>query len=201
MQRPAGSGANVEYAGSCSILPGDGNDAVDVTGLVVNGSLKVDDATGQTTLAMTSLDVYGDFIVFTDQLNDQVTISATNTRRTMHIVTEGGADSVNVSAIANLLLMDTGSANDDVHVSSSNTKELNVQLGTGDDSLDILSDYTDVLKVYGNIGNDALLVRNTRALDAYFFGDGGTDTYRDSTLLPNSIRSLYKYSVERNERI
>jgi hypothetical protein len=94
--------------------------------------------------------------------------------------TEGGDDSINISAIANRLVMDTGAGRDDVHISSSNTGELNIQLGLDNDNLDLMSDYTNLLIAHGSSGDDLFLVRNTRAIDAYFHGEAGTDTYQDS---------------------
>lgn len=201
VRRPPSSAANVEYAGSYFMLPGDGDDSLNVTGLVVGGSLTVDDATGVTTLNMTSMGVGVNFSVFTDQLNDQINISATNTHQTLNIVTEGGADYVNVSAIADLFLLNTGAANDDVHISSASIDELSLQLGLGNDALDLLNVYSSVLTARGSNGNDTFLARNVNAVDAFFYGDADFDTWRDSRALPNNIRNLQRFTIERFERL
>jgi hypothetical protein len=202
VQRPAGSGENVEYAANLTVLPGNGNDAIDVEGLIVDDNLVIDDATGALNANLRSMDVHANFSMFTDQAADRVEISATNTHGELLIVTEGGEDFINVSAIANRLRINSGSENDQVRVASSNLDTLYTQLGTGADSLELLSVYTHQrIDALGNNGNDTFLVRNTQAIDAYFYGDADFDTFRDSSLLPNNIQNLRKFSIEQNQRV
>lgn len=201
IQRPTASGENVEYFSDFAVRPGNGNDLIDVEGLIVDNNLVIDDATGALNANLRSMDVHGNFSIFTDQAADRVEISATNTQGELLIVTEGGADFINVSAIANRLRINSGSENDQVRVASANVDSLFTQLGAGADSLELLGAFTNRIDAFGSDGDDVFLVRSTRAIDASFFGDAGFDTYRDSNLLPNNIQNLRRFSIERNQRL
>lgn len=201
MERPAGSGANVEFAGQLTILPGGGNDTVSVLGLVVDDNLVIDDAAGRARVFINSMDVNLDFIVVTDVLVDRVEIVNTSVDERLFISTIDGNDNVNVSAIADRLVVDVGAGHDTLTVNNSNTRVAHLQLGIGSDDLDLLSAFTDVVSAFGNDGDDVFLVRNTRAIDAFFYGEAGFDIYRESSALPNNITRLRKFTIERNERV
>lgn len=200
LDRPTGSGANVEYGGVFSILPGAGTDGVSITGLVVDDNLVINDSSNATSVTINSMDVQGSLFFTSANFSDDVTITNTNVRNTLSIVSQAGYDTINVSAIAGRLDLNSGLGNDDVHISQSNIGVISAVLGGGHDELDLLSNTTNRIFAFGGDGDDLFLVRNTRAIDAVFNGEGGTDTYQDTALLPNSISNLDLISIERRQR-
>ena len=200
LDRPCGSGANVEYGGVFSVFTGAGTDGVSITGLVVDDNLVLNDASNAHSVDINSMDVDGSLFYSSANFTDLVTIRNTNVRDTLSIVSRGGFDTINVSAIAGRLELDTGLGNDDVHISQSNIGVISAVLGGGADQLDLLSNTTNRIFGFGGDGDDLFLVRNTRAIDAVFNGEAGTDTYQDSLLLPNNISDLDLISIERRQR-
>jgi hypothetical protein len=199
IDRPAGSTANVEYGGLFQVFPGAGGDNLSVNGLVVDDNMVVTDGSGVASMTFNAMDVHGNLTITTANLSDSLTVQNTNVRNTLSVVAQGGFDSVSISAIADRLTINAGAGNDDVHVSQANVNVLTAILAAGHDQLDLLSDTTDQIFAYGGDGNDLFLVRNTRAIDAFFNGDAGEDTYRDSLLLPNNISNLHRTSIEHVE--
>jgi hypothetical protein len=201
LERPSGSTANVEYAGLFQVLPGAGNDSVSITGLVVDDNMVVTDGSGIANVSINSMDVHGNLTITTANLADTIGIQNTNVRNTLTVVSQGGYDSLTLSAIADNLTVNAGGGNDEVHVSSANIGVLRAFMGTGTDHLDLLSDTTDQIFAYGSDGNDLFQVRNTRAIDAFFNGDAGDDTYEDSLLLANNISNLQRNSIEHVQHV
>jgi hypothetical protein len=196
LDRPSGSTANVEYGGLFQLFTGAGADSVSINGLVVDDNMVVTDGSGAANVSITNMDVHGNLTLTTANLADSISIQNTNVQNTLTINSQGGYDNLSVSAIADRLAIYSGAGNDQVHVSSANVNVLNAALGAGADQLDLLSDTTNKIFAYGGDGDDLFLVRNTRAVDAYFNGDAGDDTYQDSLLLPNNITNLHRSSIE-----
>lgn len=196
LDRPSGSTANVEYGGLFQLFTGAGADSVSINGLVVDDNMVVTDGSGAANVSITNMDVHGNLTLTTANLADSIGIQNTNVQNTLTVNSQGGYDNLSVSAIADRLAIYSGAGNDQVHVSSANVNVLNAALGAGADQLDLLSDTTNRIFAYGGDGDDLFLVRNTRAIDAYFNGDAGDDTYQDSLLLPNNITNLHRSSIE-----
>jgi hypothetical protein len=201
LDRPAGSTANVEYGGLFQVFGGVGTDSLSINGLVVDDNMVVTDASGAASISVTNMDVHGSLTITTANFADSIGIQNTNVRDTLTVNSQGGYDSLAISAIADQLVINAGSGNDDVHVSSSNVNELSAFLGAGADQLDLLSDTTNKIFAFGSDGNDLFLVRNTRAIDAFFNGDAGDDTYKDSLILPNNITNLHRDSIEHVQHV
>lgn len=201
MDRPAGSGANVEYGGFLNLIPGGHNDSVNITGLVVDDNMAISDPGGATTVSINSMDVHGTLTVTTQASIDSVTIQNTNVRNVLAVVSGGGDDDLSLSAIADHMDIVAGAGNDDVHVNQANVNLLTPKLGLGADELDILSSFLDTVDAFGSDGNDLFLVRNTRIIDALFNGEAGFDTFQDSAALPNNIGNLDLVSIERRQRL
>lgn len=201
IERPAGSTANVEYGGLFQVLLGAGTDSLSINGLVVDDNMVATDGAGDGSISITNMDVHGNLTLTTSNYADSIGIQNTNVHNVLTVVSQGGYDTLTISAIADQLNINSGGGNDDVHISSANVGVLNVVLGTGADQLDLLSTTTDEIFAYGSDGNDLFLVRNTRAIDALFNGEAGEDTYRDSLLLPNNIGDLELISIENEEHL
>jgi hypothetical protein len=196
LDRPSGSTANVEYNGLFQVFAGVGVDSMSVNGLVVDDNMVVTDGSGAASISINSMDVHGNLTVTTANIGDSIGIQNTNVHNTLTVNSQGGFDTLTLSAIADRMTINSGAGNDDVHVSSSNVNVLTATLGTGADQLDLLSDTTNRIFAFGGDGDDLFLVRNTRAIDAFFNGDAGEDTYQDSLLLPNNISNLQRNSIE-----
>lgn len=201
LDRPSGSTANVEYSGLFQMFAGAGTDSISINGLVVDDNMVVSDAGGNASISINAMDVHGSLTITTANLADSIGIQNTNVRNTLTVNSQGGFDTLTVSAIADNLTINAGAGNDDVHVSSSNVNVLTAVLGVGADQLDLLSATTEEIFAHGGDGDDLFLVRNTRAIDAFFNGDAGEDTYRDSLLLPNNISNLHRNSIEHVEHV
>jgi len=201
LDRPAGSTANVEYGGLFQVFGGAGTDSLSINGLVVDDNMVVTDGSGAASISITNMDVHGSLTITTANVGDSIGMQNTNVRNTLTVNSQGGYDSLTISAIADRLVINSDAGNDDVHVSSANVNVLTAVLGTGDDQLDLLSDTTNKIFAYGSDGNDLFLVRNTRAIDAFFNGDAGDDTYKDSLILPNNITNLHRDSIEHVQHV
>jgi hypothetical protein len=199
--RPTGSGANVEYSGLLRIWPGYGNDTVDLQGLVVDDDMVITDAQGTGSININNMDVHGSLTITTGNSADSIGVQNTNVHNTFLVVSQGGNDTVNISAIASTLTINSGTGDDGVHVSSANVNALNAFMGPGNDQLDLLSDTTNQINGFGNDNNDLFLVRNTRAVDAFFYGEAGDDTYEDSLALPNNISHLHLFTIEHQQHV
>jgi hypothetical protein len=180
LQRPFGGSQNVDYGGNLSIVPDQGDDVVDILGMVVDGNLTVDDAAGRLYLVARSLDVHGDCQITSGNLADSVEFSATNVRNQLSINTGAGDDRVRVSAIA---------------------KSLRAQLGSGNDGFDLISANIESTTVSGGDGNDVFFARYAYGDAATFFGDDGSDTFRTSRSLPNGLSSVQLQSIEATQTL
>lgn len=202
LDRPAGSGENVEYGGLFRIFAGVGEDQINIHGLVVDDNMVIAaGGGGAEDISINAMDVHGDLTITTSNFSDDIAIQNTFVRDVLTVVTQGGFDTINVSGIADRLVVDSGAGNDRVHVNAANVNVLTGVLGSGFDELDLLNLTTDQIFAYGGDGDDLFLVRNTRAIDALFDGNAGTDTYQESLLLPNNISNLKLVSIENRQTV
>lgn len=199
--RPSGSGANVEYGASLRVYLGPGDDRVSMSGLVVDGNMIVNDNSGVAHLWAKSIDVHGDLSIQTANLSDSITVRNLSVDKVFTIATQGGYDSLAISAIADRLVINAGAGNDAVHVSNSRVNVVSAALGAGADQLELLNITANKIYAHGGDGDDLFLVRTTQSTDAYFNGEAGQDTYRDFALQPNTISQLKRSSIERVQRI
>lgn len=196
MQRPAFSGANVEYFGDLSVLPGEGNDAINITGFI-SRSVTIDDKLGVLNAQITSADVYGTLKFITTNGNDNIRIAATNVRGNIEADTEGGNDFFSFFGIANDIKIHAGYGNDTVQLTSSLVDELITTLESGNDTLDLSGLTARLISVHGDDGDDFFNIVGVRASEASFFGDKNFDTYREPIVPPNEIRKLTRVGFER----
>jgi len=201
LDRPTGSVANVEYSGLFQVYPGRGTDNLSINGLLVDDNMVVNDANGAAAISMNNMDVHGDLTMTTANIGDSINIQNANIDNVLTISSQGGYDNLTISVIADRLVIDAGGGNDQVHVSSSRINVMIPVLGAGADQLDLLSDTAGKIYAYGSDGNDLFLVRNTSAVDAFFNGDAGDDTYEDSAALRNHIGHLHLNSIEHTQRV
>ena len=75
-----------------------------------------------------------------------------------------------------------------------------VQLGTGWDIVELAVVRANRLTVKGGAGNDQMSIKSTTAIDAFFAGEEGTDTFRDSLWAPNRFTTLTRTGFETIER-
>jgi hypothetical protein len=198
--RPSGSATNVEYGGLLQVLLGAGDDNSSIVGLVVQNSMIITDDSGVATQSLNSIDVHGDLTIRTANLSDSITVKNASVDKVFTVATQGGYDSLAISAMTDRLVINAGSGNDDVYVSDSKINVVSAVLGAGADQLDLLNNTAKKIFAYGGDGDDLFLVRNTQCTDAYFNGEAGQDTYQDSLLLPNSITNLRRSTIERVQR-
>lgn len=188
----------VEYFGSLTVQTGTGVDTADITGLGVGNNFLLDKPSGQLDAALTSVrvDSYAD--IFTEEGADDIVLTDVDVYRDLTIASGAGADLIDVArSAADRMFIDSGWEEDDVLVANVALRVLDVRLGQGDDYLDLLSVDADAIYAKGDDGNDLFIVRDTQALDAYFYGDAGFDTFRTSSTQPNSIARLRRFSFER----
>jgi hypothetical protein len=196
IQRPAFSGANVEYFGDLSILPGEGNDALNFTGFI-SRSVTIDDKLGVLNAQMNSMDVYGTLKFITTNGNDNIRISATNVRGNIEADTEGGNDFFFFFGIAQDVKIHAGLGNDVVQLTSSLIDELVATLESGNDDLELSALTARLISVHGDDGDDLFNIAGVRANEASFFGDKNFDTYREPILPPNEFRKFTRVGFER----
>lgn len=192
----------VEYFGNLTVQTGAGSDTADITGLSVGNNFFLDKLSGQLDAVLTSLriDNYAD--IFSEEGADDILLTDVDVWRDLTIVSGAGADLVDVAAtVADRMFVESGSESDLVNMTNVSFRVLDVRLGQGHDDLDLLGVDVDVIYANGDDGDDLFIVRNTRAFDAYFYGDLGFDTYRTSAAQPNSITRLRRFSIERYERV
>lgn len=197
IRRPAQTGLNVEYFNALTVLPGDGVDSVDVTGLIAHG-LTIEDRSGQLNAQLFSMDIYGTLKVLGGGNTDFMNINATNTRGQVLLAPESSQDFVNYSGIAGYLKIEAGDGDDRVSMSAA-LDELYLILESGNDLLDMNQVSARLITVHGNDGNDTFNVRGVWATEATFYGDKNTDTYREPIVPPNRIRRLNRFTIERFE--
>lgn len=180
MQRPAGSGQNVDYGGNLTILPDAGSDVVDLLGLVVDSDLTINDTSDALYLSIRSMDVHRNFRLTSAGLADSIDVSSTNVTRQFVLSSGGGSDRVRISAIAS---------------------QLSANLGDGNDGFELVSSNIKSSAIYGGAGDDVFFARYAYGVDALFSGDAGRDVFRTSRSLPNHISSLRKQSIEVTETL
>lgn len=202
IDRPAGSGENVEYDGLFRIFAGEGQDQLNIHGLVVDDDMVVaSGGGGGEDISVNFMDVHGDLTIDTANFTDDIALQNTFVRDVLTIVSLAGYDTINFAGIADRAVVDSGFGNDKVHINSANINVLTAVLADGFDELDLLNITTDEIFGYGGDGDDLFLVRTTRAIDALFDGNAGTDTYQDSVLMPNNINDLELISIERRQTV
>jgi hypothetical protein len=201
VQRPVGSGLNVEYRNELNVIPGTGNDRLEVTGLRAERNFVIFSHGGETNANLISMDVFGDLRFFGHDLADSLVVSATNVRGEFRAATFGGDDFVEFFGIARNAFVNSGGGNDHVRFTDSRVDQVFVQLGDGGDLLQLFGLLSVRIDAFGGGGNDLFATRNVRAVDAYFDGQAGFDTYREFLAFPNDIANLRLVSIERRETI
>ena len=197
-QRPSGSGENVEFRSKLTIVPDEGNDSLNVTGLISQDVI-INDESGVLNAQLASMDVFGALKVLSTGGSDAIGISSTNVRGDMVISTQNGIDTVFFLGIARTVSIDTGDGNDLVTVTSSRIDKLLASLGNNEDTINLSNLLANELTISGDDGNDVFDLRGVRAGTGAFNGNLGFDTYREPIVPPNEIRRFTRILFERIE--
>lgn len=197
MQRPGGSGVNVEYNTNLNIVGGSGDDIMNLRGLI-SRPLDIGDNSGATILNIDSADIYGKLNISTGNSADLVNVTNTNARYNVVVDTNAGDDFFNYLGLAADMVITMDDGFDQVAIAAS-LDELSVNMGSGNDFLQLNGIIARIVTVHGDDGDDQFNINGIRANEAYFYGDKNFDIFREMIVPPNQIKKPYFATIERFE--
>ncbi len=198
----ADTSGRIDVGGTLTIVPGNGADTVNAKGVVTGANLVVDDAGGPLTANLTSFRSNANTFIYASPDADDISINDGRAVALMQIITEGGDDRLAIrDTYANNLNINMGDGNDRLSLANVRGPRADIQLGIGNDRLALRQVNIDVLFAFGNNGDDYFDVRGSQIGQANFYGDAGYDTFITDVLQPNTIGTLNRYSIERNQQV
>lgn len=154
---------DMRLRGSVNIATGDGDDVVSVGGAagsngqmnsLFTGGLNISTGEGNDGVRVGSAGIFRGVSFATGDGDDIVTIDGSRLRGSSQIVTDGGADNVNVSrSLVSSIRMGTGAGDDRVNLASSSFVAVGVS--TGDDSDQVVVEDVRAKAAFFNGGSDA----------------------------------------------
>lgn len=185
--------ADSVFSNSVLVLPGAGQDIVDMFATDVALDLIVDDHTGKLTFDVADVGVGRNAFIYGTSEPDFFRGIDLRVANLMQVFGETADDSVNLGGQARTLEIFAGIGNDQVRLNGMSSETVRVFLDSGADLLVVSNNDLSLLNAYGGSDNDTFSIQSSVVTKANIYGDGGTDTFTRSS---SSINSLNLYSIE-----
>lgn len=186
--------SSAHFHSSLVIVPGAGEDIVDLMGVKVDGDLTIDDPTDAADVYVELVDVGRNLFVFTSISDDIVTIVDVYVNDLLKVIAKDGIDDVSLDTVnADRVELFLGARDDLLTATGIIANRMWAYLEGGNDLASLTDSSVERLVIYGAAGNDEMTITTVDGVEATIYGEGGNDTLIESG---NDYDNFRVYTVE-----
>ena len=184
-----GFSRNVKINGALTVVGGDGNDTIAVTGATLRGTTTFWGQAGNDTFNLQNSTTDGFVALYAGADNDIISLKNTTINGPTWIKGESGDDGVSLNDVTSnaSISMNMGRGDDDITIRNSDIKDsLLIKMKQGEDAV-MFDDSTFDGRVHVNLGrdNDGLIVRDTNTFNSLLSVQGGDSRLNNSADFPD----------------